>query len=378
MAINYFESLGFGRAMDRPMQMAQNLSSLESQALNREIARQGMRAQDAQAQAQQSAFQDAQMRQRTAEASGLIYSALSSGQPQRAAQLAAQFEPDFKRLDPTFSAQQFAAMAQTPEGLQQLTQETLSLSQIMAGPEQMARFTAGQSMPEKAQQDPAKVLEFKKWLELNPNATQEEKRAVFNQMVVPQERALATGTGAGQARVATEQQLTPVLTERTRATEAVKLSEKQIAEQQQKANKDATAFGAYQAAANQVAKLSGAATGGIFGLAPAILENDRLFEGAIAIMRPAIKDVVRGAGEGTFTDADQELMNRMLPSRVDSPEVKAAKLNMLDNFVRAKLGQQIQTTPEERRNAFFGDEQQQPQSQPAQPQVGQYKIIEVR
>lgn len=218
MAINYFENLGFGRAMNRPLEVAQSMSNLQNQALNRDVVKADMQQRQQMQQAKQSAFEDAKVRERIGTASGLLYSALSSGQPERAVQLAQQFEQDFKALDPTFSASQFAQMAADENGLKQLQQESLTLSQILAGPEQVARFTAQQAQPERAAPEPARVAEFRRWIELNPDATIEEKRQVYNQMVVPQERAFATGQGSGQARVSTEQQLNPVLAERARET----------------------------------------------------------------------------------------------------------------------------------------------------------------
>ena len=147
MAVNYFSQLGFDQAMNKPFDVAQSVSGLRTQSLNRDLAQQQAGMQQQQMQQKQSAFEDARIRQRTAEASGLIYSALSSGQPKRAAEIATQFEGEFKALDPTFSAANFAQMTATPEGLKQLTDETLQLTQIMAGPEQAARFNAQMAKP---------------------------------------------------------------------------------------------------------------------------------------------------------------------------------------------------------------------------------------
>jgi hypothetical protein len=147
MAVNYFSQLGFDQAMNKPFDVAQSVSGLRTQSLNRDLAQQQAGMQQQQMQQKQSAFEDAKIRQRTAEASGLIYSALSSGQPKRAAEIATQFEGEFKALDPTFSAANFAQMTTTPEGLKQLTDETLQLTQIMAGPDQAARFNAQMAKP---------------------------------------------------------------------------------------------------------------------------------------------------------------------------------------------------------------------------------------
>lgn len=377
MATNYFEGLGFGRAMNRPYEVAQSMSNLQTQALNRDLAKQqGVMQQQAQ-QANTSAFNDAKIKQRTAEASGLIYSALSSGQPERAAQLAMQFENEFKALDPTFSAQGFAQMAATPEGMKQLQQETLTLSQIMAGPEQAARFMAQQASPAKTPEATAQIkntAEYRRYTQAIRDALKNgdkalakdlsDERDFFVKQTDPFQRSLASGQGAGQAKVVTEQELNPVMAERAGLQEAAKLSEQQTIKEQEKASKNQTAYASYEQAANSVKSLSDKAGSGLFGLAPAVFADDRLFEGAISILRPAIKDVVRGSGEGTFTDSDQRVMDQMLPSRVDSPEVRMTKLQMLDNFIRAKLGQQ----PAEQQ----AQQPQQPAQQPVQ--IGRFTV----
>jgi hypothetical protein len=153
--INYFEGLGFGRAMDRPMQVAGQAQALRANEQDMDIRQQQAdmeRTQFEQQQAmlpqQQAQLQQQAQRQQLTEASGVLYGALQSGQTGRAAQMAAQYEPLFKSLDPTFDAQQFAQMAVTPEGLQQLNTELLQLTQVLAGPEQTARFGAQQARPQ--------------------------------------------------------------------------------------------------------------------------------------------------------------------------------------------------------------------------------------
>jgi len=170
MAVNYFSQLGFDQAMNKPFDVAQSVSGLRTQSLNRDLAQQQAGMQQQQMQQKQSAFEDAKIRQRTAEASGLIYSALSSGQPKRAAEIATQFEGEFKALDPTFSAANFAQMTTTPEGLKQLTDETLQLTQIMAGPEQLARYTAQMAKPETV-----KPTEFERFNQLEAQRQQIEQ-----------------------------------------------------------------------------------------------------------------------------------------------------------------------------------------------------------
>jgi hypothetical protein len=54
-------------------------------------------------------------------------------------------------------------------------------------------------------------------------------------------------------------------------------------------------------------------------------------------MAPILKQLFRGAGEGTFTNQDQELLIAMLPTRKDTPEARIIKVQNIDAIVRAKL-----------------------------------------
>lgn len=217
--INYFEGLGFGNQGQKMLQGAQGFQALRANE-------QAMKQREQQAQRQQQAdqqamlqFQSEQQRQRAAQGAGAFYNALNAGNDQAALALAQEYAQDINSLgDPSFTVDSVAKLMQTPEGKEQLKQMSLGMVQIAAGPEQVARFTAQQAQPERAAPEPARVAEFRRWIELNPDATIEEKRQVYNQMIVPQERAFATGQGSGQARVATEQQLNPVLAERARET----------------------------------------------------------------------------------------------------------------------------------------------------------------
>ena len=97
---------------------------------------------------------------------------------------------------------------------------------------------------------------------------------------------------------------------------------------------------------NLINSFGGAVTGPAAGLLPAIGGDARKLEAAISIMRPVIKDVVRSAGEGTFTDQDQKLIDQMIPSRKDTRSVAEVKTKMLDEFIRAKLGAEAPTGKE--------------------------------
>lgn len=60
-------------------------------------------------------------------------------------------------------------------------------------------------------------------------------------------------------------------------------------------------------------------------------------EGSVAAMAPVLKQLFRTAGEGTFTDKDQQLLVSMLPTRTDTPAARQFKMTNIDNIVRAKL-----------------------------------------
>jgi hypothetical protein len=84
--------------------------------------------------------------------------------------------------------------------------------------------------------------------------------------------------------------------------------------------------------------LEGTSTGPIAGRLPAVTSGQQIAEGGVAAMAPILKSLFRGAGEGTFTDKDQDLLIAMLPTRKDEEDARAAKLANIDAIVKAKLG----------------------------------------
>jgi hypothetical protein len=84
--------------------------------------------------------------------------------------------------------------------------------------------------------------------------------------------------------------------------------------------------------------LGGTETGPLAGRVPAVTAAQQTGEGAVAAMAPVLKQLFRSAGEGTFTDKDQELLLRMVPTRTDEPEARQAKLENIDRIIGAKLG----------------------------------------
>jgi hypothetical protein len=171
--------------------------------------------------------------------------------------------------------------------------------------------------------------------------------------------------------------------------------EKKVKEQVLKAQADANAkkaeidnertYSTYVSAMDGVAEsLTGTTTGYFSGLLPAVSTNQQIAEGAVKAMAPVLKQLFRGAGEGTFTDKDQEMLMGMLPTRRDNPEAVAAKIEMVDKIVKSKLGiqqespqpqpEQVPTTnPNAQRDSFNLEQSSAPQSQPVQT-IGRFQI----
>jgi hypothetical protein len=84
--------------------------------------------------------------------------------------------------------------------------------------------------------------------------------------------------------------------------------------------------------------LSETMTGPIVGALPATSENQRVAEGAVKNAANALKKIIRGAGEGTFTDADQKFLIEQIPNRYDEPEVAQKKTAIIERTLRAQLG----------------------------------------
>jgi len=83
--------------------------------------------------------------------------------------------------------------------------------------------------------------------------------------------------------------------------------------------------------------LGGTTTGPFSGRMPAVTARQQIAEGAVAAIAPVLKQLFRSAGEGVFTDRDQQLLIDMIPSRTDLPEARIAKMQMIDAIVEAKL-----------------------------------------
>jgi hypothetical protein len=84
--------------------------------------------------------------------------------------------------------------------------------------------------------------------------------------------------------------------------------------------------------------LEGTSTGYFAGKLPAVTEGQQIAQGGIATMAPILKSLFRTAGEGTFTDKDQDLLMAMVPTRDDLPAARAAKIAGIRAVVQAKMG----------------------------------------
>lgn len=96
---------------------------------------------------------------------------------------------------------------------------------------------------------------------------------------------------------------------------------------------------AYAAARDGLlAGLEGSSTGPLAGRLPAMTSSQQVAEGGVSAMAPVLKQIFRVAGEGTFTDKDQELLMKMVPTRADTPQARADKIANIDNIISAKMG----------------------------------------
>lgn len=78
-------------------------------------------------------------------------------------------------------------------------------------------------------------------------------------------------------------------------------------------------------------------TGKIFGNLPAITSGAQIADNAKAILLPIMKGVWRGAGEGVFTDKDQETLEAMFPSRDMNPDAAKQALLVVRQLTELKL-----------------------------------------
>lgn len=125
---------------------------------------------------------------------------------------------------------------------------------------------------------------------------------------------------------------------KAQAMEAIK----QQAETSKAQKENEMAYNTFITAIDNIEKtMQGTATNPFVGSLPAVTSEAQIAEGAVAVMAPILKQLFREAGEGTFTEKDQEILMNMLPTRKDFGAARAAKLQMVKDTVAAKLGKTV-------------------------------------
>jgi hypothetical protein len=194
----------------------------------------------------------------------------------------------------------------------------------------------GSAQPQK----PAGIQEYEYFNTLSPEA-KKEFLSLQRSPVVPQ---LAVVNGVPTLVDRTNASQTPLSTQASEIEAATKRSEAQAAGTASgqitgaREGKRGPAYAAFQTGiASLESAMGNTATGPLAGRLPALTAAQQTAEGAEATMAPILKQLFRDSGEGTFTDSDQALLMKMVPTRRDHPEARKAKIEMIDNIVRAKL-----------------------------------------
>lgn len=260
----------------------------------------------------------------------------------------------------TLEALDFIGMGNTDRVIQgfdaarQLRDRAQGVTQT-AGQRERADLIAALKSPDEQIRKSAEIQ-----LGLTPRATGSAAQTIAEtgkaEEVAQVEQTLASARKRGelQEKVKLEPQI-------KKAVDAVSAQVKSVADSVSKNKSNASALKVYESGIQSLRDALGdTTTGPLVGLLPAFTSEAQIADGAIAIMAPVLKGMFRSAGEGTFTDKDQELLLGMIPTRKDTPEAARAKLQALDNLVAAKLGNTEQGTSVEQ---ALGLEQQQSQPQ---------------
>lgn len=151
-------------------------------------------------------------------------------------------------------------------------------------------------------------------------------------------REITTAGGKKIAELEAQIESEPELAYQTALKKSQAAAEAALAE---KGRSNETAWSVYRSAMDNVSESLGQTSTGTFvGLIPAMTADAKTAEGAISIVAPVLKQIFRTAGEGNFTDKDQQLLLEMVPKRTDPTETREAKIKMIDSVVSAKLGMQ--------------------------------------
>ena len=113
---------------------------------------------------------------------------------------------------------------------------------------------------------------------------------------------------------------------------------KAIIDREEGKRSNSKALRAYEAGISSLATALGNTYTGIGGdLVSAFTVKGQIANASIALMAPILKDIFRGAGEGTFTEGDQKTLMAMLPTLSMKKEARAEQLAKIDKVVREKL-----------------------------------------
>ncbi|WP_045769542.1 hypothetical protein [Xanthomonas albilineans] len=154
----------------------------------------------------------------------------------------------------------------------------------------------------------------------------------------PEEQAAATEAAKQQAQVNYLPTIEGIKTDAALNTARGKAQIKNDADRANQARNNSTAYNVYEQGMGGLINTMGKTdTGPVSGRLPALTANQQSAEGSVAAMAPVMKQMFRQAGEGVFTDRDQDTLMAMLPTRADLPEARASKIADVDNIVRAKL-----------------------------------------
>tara|TARA_R110000782_G_scaffold263174_1_gene355701 strand:+ start:1689 stop:3014 length:1326 start_codon:yes stop_codon:yes gene_type:complete len=150
--------------------------------------------------------------------------------------------------------------------------------------------------------------------------------------------ALVVGTltaAEERAKLNVQLDMTPQI--RARVDEAVGMAKAVLAQDKGKRD-NGKALKAYEAGISSLSTALGNTYTGLGGdLISGLTVDGQIANASVALMAPILKDIFRGAGEGTFTKDDQEILLRMLPTANMKSGAREAALKQLDMVVRAKL-----------------------------------------
>lgn len=331
-----FETLDLGRVL----QTAEAIKGLRRQTEDDALRREYMSTQIAGAKQSQSIeAQNAAAQQQTLAAKRQYYTAqaaLTSADPKGTIEaIAPQFVQDFESKHGQGS---WAAL--TPEQAHAAAQQIQLQAQSIIGPQQKVKWqdAGNQFIPtdETTGQPIQGLAPIAK--SATPDAQLSAQTSVANNAATN-----ATSRANNAATIATTQRGQDLTAATARRGQDLTAGNQPTSP----ANIEKT-WGTYQQAKSGLLKsLAGTETGPIAGRIPAVTTAQQTAEGGVSAMAPVLKQLFRVAGEGTFTDKDQELLMNMVPTRTDRPEARQQKIDNIDNIIRAKLGKPV---PEARKH----------------------------